>query len=175
MKTNHLLAASAAALGLVMAGLPAQAQTQPDMAPDATSPFSSDEAALCAATFEWMIQFMRPGPEETAQDIEMFNMQNNLAAMMWSYELYASMGGADEEAVETKFNEGAQALTQNFPTEETADADNQVVTTVMTQAGECGRKLKAEYPDGNHPIVTELEKQAAAMQQQQQNTAPADE
>ena len=160
---RSLLAASAASLALLCGT--AQAQNQQNI-PDPS--FAADEAAYCSATFQWILQYMSPGEEDTGEEVQRFQMQNNLAAMMWNYELNLAMYGEEEDAIQSQFSDAATELTAQFPEEGTENFENNVVQAVMQDAAECGQKLQAEYPDGNHPVIVQLERQFAAQQQQQQ-------
>jgi len=177
MKKSVFGAALAAGAGFVLAGN-AIAQDAAQTPPPAK--FTSAEAANCAATFDWMLEFVELDTTSgmTEQDIQRFYMETDLAAAMWTYELYAAMDGKSDEELKNAYIAGAEALMATFPQEESDTANQQVVNTVMEKAGECGNKIAAAYPNGNHPVIQQMMAQAAAaqqQQQQQQQQAPAAE
>ncbi|NHK28423.1 hypothetical protein FF098_010945 [Parvularcula flava] len=173
MKKSVFGAAFAAGASLVLAG---NASAQNDQTPPPAK-FTAQEAAGCAATFDWMLEFvdLDQSTGMTEQDIQRFYMETDLAAAMWTYELYAAMDGKTDEELKNAYIAGAEALMNSFPQEESEEANQAVVNIVMAKAETCGTTIANAYPDGNHPVIQQMMAQAAAARQQQQQQAPAAE
>ncbi|GGD17187.1 hypothetical protein [Aquisalinus flavus] len=175
MKKSVFGAALAAGASFLLAGT-AGAQQDGQTPPPAK--FTAQQAASCAATFDWMLEFvdLDQATGMSEQDIKRFYMETDIAAAMWTYELYAAMDGKTDDELKAAYIAGAESLLESFPEDDTEEAGQQVVNTVMAKAEECGTTIAQAYPDGNHPVIQQMMAQAAAaQQQQQQQEAPAAE
>lgn len=177
MKKSVFGAALAAGASFVLAGpLAGTAMAQGATQTPPPAKFTAEQAAGCAATFDWMLEFVDLDQSNgmSEQDIRRFYMETDLAAAMWTYELYAAMDGKTDEELKAAYVAGAEALMDSFPKEDSAEANQQVVGIVMAKAEECGTTIAQAYPNGNHPVIQQMMAQAAAAKQQQQQ-APAAE
>ena len=177
MKKSVFGAALAAGASVALAGPFAATAFAQDGQTPPPAKFTAQEAASCAATFDWMLEFvdLDQSTGMTEQDIQRFYMETDLAAAMWTYELYAAMDGKSDEELKNAYIAGAEALMESFPEEESEAANQQVVNAVMGKAEECSSTIIAAYPDGNHPVIQQMMARAAAQQQQPQQEAPAAE
>jgi hypothetical protein len=118
--------------------------------------FSTDEAAYCTATFGWVLQFL--APQGMSQEAV---VQTNIAFMMWNYEMQVSAPTADDATMQAAADSAVTKLTANFPQEQSEANAKLIVDQVTAAANDCGNKIEAAYPDGNHPVIAELQKKAA--------------
>ena len=159
---STLFAALAAAALLATPGARAAQQQFP------TPNFSTDEAAYCTATFGWLLRFIAPegmSQEEIAQ--------TNIAFMMWNYELNISAPTADDATMQAAADAAIAKISAKFPEGDSPEVARQIVEMMAGEAAACGDKLAGAYPSGDHPVIAELKKQAAAQAQKQQ-AAPAE-
>ena len=140
---------------------PAQAQ--------ASAKFSADDAAYCAATFGWILEFLAPnGLPEAAV------VQSNIAFMMYNYELNVAMNGSDEGALKAKADAAIKKLSEAAPNRGGSQEEIQVLVDYVTgEASTCGKNLEAAYPNGKHPVLIAMQEQAALAAQQQATATPS--
>ena len=102
--------------------------------------------------------------------------QTNIAFMMWNYELNISAPTADDATMQAAADAAIAKISAKMPQGESEENVRQVVEMMATEAASCGDKLAAAYPSGEHPVIAELKKQAAAQaaaEARQQQAAPA--
>ncbi|MGV6802223.1 MAG: hypothetical protein ACWA5L_09910 [bacterium] len=126
-------------------------------APTPTTPFSVEEAAYCTATFGWILQNLAPnGMPKDAQ------FQANLAFMIWGYELNAAKPGADEATMKAIAQTAISQVNAKMPDVTGEGSGKKIVEFITGEATTCGKKLQEHYPNGNHPVIAEVQRQIQA-------------
>ncbi len=117
--------------------------------------FKVEEAAYCAATYGWIMEYLIPNgmPKEAA-------IQAEIAFLIWGYELGLSAPNAVEEERNQYASAAIAKLTGSLPEVTDEATAKTAIDKVIAEAAICADKVKAKYPDGLHPVVIALEEEA---------------
>lgn len=169
MKLTKILAAGAAAASFAIAAS-ASAQEGEKIEPK----FSADDAGKCMVTYGWIVQNLRPGPDETVRNAQAFMAQNQMGAMIWQWEFAVAMQDATDEQYEAKVNSVIESLDAEMPQAEGEEAGDAVIESILERSQNCGTQLAEAYPDGRHPVLMQLAAARQQQQMQQQQQQPAE-